>query len=224
MDACGWDPSTWGGCLNNDWQGTVNWWNGLSPTEQGIIIGVAVVAVVAVAVLTIQPELLAPVAGFLGIGGSTAASVACDEGACEELVDQAIADFSSQSIDDAVARVTTTRGGDLPNLIGNSRVAQTVFQLIASGTNPGDISVEEPFVLSNGQIVRPDIAVYQDGELIQFIEVKGGYVSGTRAIDQALNYAQLSVEQGVPTFYRLYNGGSQAFLRFLAQEVHIPTM
>src|SRR5206468_10514602 len=32
MDACGWDPSTWGGCLNNDWQGTVNWWNGLSPT------------------------------------------------------------------------------------------------------------------------------------------------------------------------------------------------
>jgi acetyl esterase/lipase len=66
--------------------------------------------------------------------------------------------------------------------------------------------------------VHSDVGIPQ-----QFIEVKGGYGSGARALDQALNYAQLRQETGVPVYYRLYNGGSQTFLDFL-ERVHIPTL
>ena len=71
-------------------------------------------------------------------------------------------------------------------------------------------------------MVRPDIAVYKSGALDQLIEVKGGYASGTRVMNQAANYARLGEEEGVPVLYRLSNNGSGPFLNRL-ELLHIPT-
>ena len=124
--------------------------------------------------------------------------------------------------DPIVIDTTTGRGGALSNLIGNSRVGQAVWDLIDSGVSPQDISVDESFRLSNGRLVRPDIAVYKSGALDQLIEVKGGYASGTRVMNQAANYARLGEEEGVPVLYRLFNNGSGSFLNRL-ELLHIPT-
>ena len=65
---------TWLGCANNGYQGTVNWYNGLSPTQQDALkIGLAI-GIGALAVVTLQPELFGLDAGLFGIdlGATTA--------------------------------------------------------------------------------------------------------------------------------------------------------
>ncbi len=58
---------TWLGCANNGYQGTVNWYNGLSPTQQDALkIGLAI-GIGALAVVTLQPELFGLDAGLFGI-------------------------------------------------------------------------------------------------------------------------------------------------------------
>jgi len=111
--------------------------------------------------------------------------------------------------------------GRLSNQIGNSRVGQTVWDLIDSGISPEDIAVEETFQLRSGQLVRPDVAVYRNGGLDRFIEVKGGYASGTRALDQLSNYAQLAEERNISLTYKLFKSGSESFLSRL-RLLHVP--
>src|SRR5262249_50469302 len=53
MDACGWNPLSWGGCASNTGHAVVNGWNSLSSDQKQFIIeAVIAVAVVAIVVGT----------------------------------------------------------------------------------------------------------------------------------------------------------------------------
>jgi len=75
LDDCSINPLSWLGCLNNGYQGTVNWYNGLSPKDQEALKILAAIGIGAAAVLFLQPELFGLDAGLFGIdlGGTLAA-------------------------------------------------------------------------------------------------------------------------------------------------------
>ncbi len=75
VDDCSVIPLSWLGCANNAYQGTVNWYNGLSPEQQDALkIGLAI-GIGALAVLTVQPELFGLDAGLFGVSLEGAATV-----------------------------------------------------------------------------------------------------------------------------------------------------
>ena len=71
LDACGWNPLSWGGCAINAGQGVSNWWNSQDQsTKLAIIAVVATVAIVATAGIA-APALLPIIATGIGIGAGT---------------------------------------------------------------------------------------------------------------------------------------------------------
>jgi hypothetical protein len=74
LDACGWNPLSWGGCVNNATQAASNWWNSQDQTTKlAIIAVVATVAIVATAGLA-APALLPLIATGIAIGAGTSAA------------------------------------------------------------------------------------------------------------------------------------------------------
>lgn len=63
LDACGWDPASWGGCFNNASQAVNNWWGGLSPEQQQLI---TLAAFAAITFATGGTDLL--IVGAIGFG------------------------------------------------------------------------------------------------------------------------------------------------------------
>ncbi len=71
LDACGWNPLSWGGCVNNAGQAASNWWNSQDQdTKIAIILVVATVAIVATAGLA-APAVLPTVLTGIAIGATT---------------------------------------------------------------------------------------------------------------------------------------------------------
>jgi RHS repeat-associated protein len=74
LDACGWSPLSWGGCINNATQAASNWWNSQDQTTKlAIIAVVATIAIVATAGLA-APALLPLIATGIAIGAGTSAA------------------------------------------------------------------------------------------------------------------------------------------------------
>jgi len=159
MDSCG----SWGWLISGScaFEATANWWNGLPGWAQaGIAVAAAAVIIVA-AVVLIQPEFLAgvPLLGSLITTGAGAGGFACEEGGCQDIADIVAADLSSQSVDDAILRVTATRGGALPVELGNLGEGGAVSQLVNDfGVQPEEIALRESLPLGE-RTVRPDIVV-----------------------------------------------------------------
>ena len=219
MDDCSWNPLSWGGCLSNAWQGTVNWWNGLPSWAQTGLEVAATIGIVVGAIALFQPEILVAALPWLFGGGLGAASLGCQEGGCEDLVAAAVADFSSESIDQAVADVLTTRGGALSIELGNigeGGAMSTLFEDFQ--VQPEEMALRQTFDLGE-KALRPDITVEESGAGFSgMIESKWGFVrysTGSREVQQAIDYAQLAASRGLPLYYKLYSGADPRFLALL---------
>ncbi len=71
LDSCGWNPLSWGGCVNNATQAVSNWWNSQDQSTKIAIIAVlATVAIVATAGAA-APALLPLIATGIALGAST---------------------------------------------------------------------------------------------------------------------------------------------------------
>jgi len=170
----------------------------------------------------VQPEFLAgvPLLGSLVTTGAGAGSLVCEEGGCEDIADVVAADLSSQSVDDAIAKVTATRGGALPVELGNLGEGGAVSQLVNDfGVQPEEIALRESLPLGE-RTVRPDIVVEDSASGFRgILESKWGYLrwGDSRVVQQAQDYAQLALNKGLPLYYKLYAGADPRFLALLVR-------
>jgi len=95
--------------------------------------------------------------------------------------------------------------------------------LVNEGSSLENIASQERFNLPNGRgIIKPDLTVYENGQLTDVVEVKGGSASGTIAETQLTNYNDYAATRGVRLTYILLREPSRPFLDLLRRyEVRI---
>ncbi len=114
-------------------------------------------------------------------------------------------------------KVTRTAGGARPVELGKQASGAGIGYLTnLEGVELDEISAEETFGSPvTGSNLRPDLNVRENGQIREFVETKGGYVSGARAESQALNYYNLARTYNARLTYVFLTEPSGPFLDFL---------
>ena len=115
------------------------------------------------------------------------------------------------------------RGGVRPVELGNQAEGAGLNHLVGEGNSFENIASRERFELQNGRgTIKPDLTVYERGQLTDIVEVKGGSASGTIAETQLTNYNNYAATRGVRLTYIFLREPSRPFLDLLRRyEVRI---
>ena len=122
-----------------------------------------------------------------------------------------------------IVRTNTGLGGARQVELGMQAEGAGLNYLVNEGSSLENIASQERFNLPNGRgIIKPDLTVYENGQLTDVVEVKGGSASGTIAETQLTNYNDYAATRGVRLTYILLREPSRPFLDLLRRyEVRI---